>query len=282
MRHGEDPPTARIVGPACEVREHYADRTRPYFAGSDAERAADLQRAIDDPSVRAILAFRGGYGSVRLLPLLDLTPLREDRSGSRDSATSPRCTSPCGASASRASTGRCPPPSASTTTRRRRPPRLRHSAAHSSASWSASTCRPPPLQHPRRGVGGRLAGGNLAVICAAAGTPRGASDRHPDGPLHRGGRRIPLPHRPHDAEPRTQRQAPHAAGRRRGPLHRHHGLRALRRGGSPARCWTPTCPLGIPVIYGFPAGHEDPNLSLYLGREVTVSVGTQGASLLFR
>ena len=41
-------------------------------------------------------------------------------------------------------------------------------------------------------------------------------------------------------------------------------------------------PLGIPVIYGFPAGHEDPNLSLYLGREVTVSVGTQGASLLFR
>lgn len=57
---------------------HYADRSQPYFAGTDAQRAADLQQMIDDPSVRAIIAFRGGYGSVRLLPRLDFSPLCRD------------------------------------------------------------------------------------------------------------------------------------------------------------------------------------------------------------
>lgn len=56
---------------------HYADRSQPYFAGTDAERAADLQRMLDDPSVKAVITFRGGYGSVRLLPHLDLRRLRE-------------------------------------------------------------------------------------------------------------------------------------------------------------------------------------------------------------
>src|SRR4051794_31021 len=43
-----------------------------YLAGSAAARAAALQKAWTDPSVAAIVAARGGYGSVHLLPLLDL------------------------------------------------------------------------------------------------------------------------------------------------------------------------------------------------------------------
>lgn len=45
------------------------------FAGTDAQRLADLQQAINDPTVRAIFAARGGYGSYRLIDQLDLTPL---------------------------------------------------------------------------------------------------------------------------------------------------------------------------------------------------------------
>lgn len=45
------------------------------FAGTDAQRLADLQEAINDPSVRAIFAARGGYGSYRLIDKLDFTPL---------------------------------------------------------------------------------------------------------------------------------------------------------------------------------------------------------------
>jgi muramoyltetrapeptide carboxypeptidase len=44
-----------------------------YFAGDDAFRRADLQRMLDAPEVRAIFCARGGYGSQRLVPDLDLT-----------------------------------------------------------------------------------------------------------------------------------------------------------------------------------------------------------------
>ncbi|MHB1279326.1 MAG: S66 peptidase family protein [Bacteroidia bacterium] len=41
------------------------------FAGVDRERASDLHDLLMDDSIKAILAFRGGYGSVRLLPYLE-------------------------------------------------------------------------------------------------------------------------------------------------------------------------------------------------------------------
>jgi muramoyltetrapeptide carboxypeptidase len=43
----------------------------PYLAGTDAQRAADLQDAWCDDSIDAVFCMRGGYGSVRLLDLLD-------------------------------------------------------------------------------------------------------------------------------------------------------------------------------------------------------------------
>lgn len=42
-----------------------------YVAGSPALRAAALRAAFGDPSIRAVIAVRGGYGSAQLLPLLD-------------------------------------------------------------------------------------------------------------------------------------------------------------------------------------------------------------------
>ncbi len=41
------------------------------FAGTDAQRAHDLQHALDDDSIRAILCSRGGYGTVRIIDQLD-------------------------------------------------------------------------------------------------------------------------------------------------------------------------------------------------------------------
>jgi muramoyltetrapeptide carboxypeptidase len=53
---------------------------RKYFqlAGTDAERAADLQAAIDEEEVKAIWCARGGYGTIRLMDKVDLTPLKKD------------------------------------------------------------------------------------------------------------------------------------------------------------------------------------------------------------
>lgn len=44
-----------------------------HFAGTDTERAADFQQALDNLSIKAIWAARGGYGSVRILDKLDFT-----------------------------------------------------------------------------------------------------------------------------------------------------------------------------------------------------------------
>src|SRR3954463_5744331 len=42
-----------------------------YLAGSDADRASDLNDAIADPSIDAIWCLRGGYGAMRLLDSID-------------------------------------------------------------------------------------------------------------------------------------------------------------------------------------------------------------------
>lgn len=46
-----------------------------YFAGSDELRAKDLQRFIDDDSIKAIVFARGGYGAVRILDKVDFSAL---------------------------------------------------------------------------------------------------------------------------------------------------------------------------------------------------------------
>jgi muramoyltetrapeptide carboxypeptidase len=53
-----------------------AAERRGFFAGSDRTRLADLQRMLDDPSVRAVFCARGGYGTQRIVPLVDFAALR--------------------------------------------------------------------------------------------------------------------------------------------------------------------------------------------------------------
>jgi len=48
-----------------------------YLAGTDRERLADLHDMFRDPEIKAIIAARGGYGSGRLLPHLDLSVIRQ-------------------------------------------------------------------------------------------------------------------------------------------------------------------------------------------------------------
>jgi len=43
------------------------------FAGTEAQRLEDLQKALDNPSIKAIWAARGGYGAVRIIDDIDFT-----------------------------------------------------------------------------------------------------------------------------------------------------------------------------------------------------------------
>lgn len=51
-------------------------REHGYLAGRDRDRAEDLNRMFRDPRVNAIFCIRGGYGTPRLLPLLDYDAIR--------------------------------------------------------------------------------------------------------------------------------------------------------------------------------------------------------------
>lgn len=47
------------------------------FGGMDIQRTEDMQAQLDDPTVKAILCARGGYGTVRMLDGLDFTKFTE-------------------------------------------------------------------------------------------------------------------------------------------------------------------------------------------------------------
>jgi muramoyltetrapeptide carboxypeptidase len=61
-----------VVGP--HVLDRHAEFD--YLAGTDAGRAADFQAAWCDPDVAAVLCARGGYGTQRMVDLLDWDAIR--------------------------------------------------------------------------------------------------------------------------------------------------------------------------------------------------------------
>jgi muramoyltetrapeptide carboxypeptidase len=48
------------------------------FAGTDAERLADIQEMTDDPAVRAVFCSRGGYGLSRIIDKVDFSELKKN------------------------------------------------------------------------------------------------------------------------------------------------------------------------------------------------------------
>ncbi len=68
--------TLQEIQPAMQTLERWGYRVRVgetigkrdfTFGGTDDERAADFQQMLDDPSIKAILCARGGYGSIRIV-----------------------------------------------------------------------------------------------------------------------------------------------------------------------------------------------------------------------
>jgi muramoyltetrapeptide carboxypeptidase len=72
-----DQATRRLKAYGFKIKpgKHLRERTG-YLAGSDEARAADINAAFADPEVRGIFCLRGGYGSCRILPLLDYAAIR--------------------------------------------------------------------------------------------------------------------------------------------------------------------------------------------------------------
>jgi muramoyltetrapeptide carboxypeptidase len=79
------PPDPKAIDRSVEVLERLGFKAKlasnvrkrwGFLSGSDRERAGDLMKMFKDRRVNAILCLRGGYGTARLLPLLDYRIIR--------------------------------------------------------------------------------------------------------------------------------------------------------------------------------------------------------------
>jgi len=59
-----------VLGKSVDAEYHQ-------FAGDDALRAEDMQSFLDDKDIKAIIAGRGGYGTIRIIDALDFTLFNE-------------------------------------------------------------------------------------------------------------------------------------------------------------------------------------------------------------
>ena len=60
-----------VLGTSIEAEEHQ-------FAGNDKLRASDFQEMLDNPKIKAIWCARGGYGTIRMLDLLDFSNFKNN------------------------------------------------------------------------------------------------------------------------------------------------------------------------------------------------------------
>ncbi|HIB38086.1 LD-carboxypeptidase [Mesonia sp.] len=60
-----------VIGSSIGLEDHQ-------FAGSDEQRAKDLQQQLNDPEIKAIWCAKGGYGTVRILDLIDFSVFKKN------------------------------------------------------------------------------------------------------------------------------------------------------------------------------------------------------------
>jgi len=67
--------TLESWGLGVVLPKNIGSQKHSYLAGTDAERLEDFQQAINDANIKAIICARGGYGSTRIIDRLDFAPL---------------------------------------------------------------------------------------------------------------------------------------------------------------------------------------------------------------
>lgn len=154
----------RSFGWDAAVGDHATARDG-YLAGDDASRLHDLNAALRDDTIDGIWCLRGGYGAMRLLPLLDVDAMRRR----------PRALiGYSDVTALHAALGRASSvityhaPHAGT----RLSPFSRESMEHAVVAQRESCGHAPGARTLRPGrAEGRLVGGNLALLASLCGTP---------------------------------------------------------------------------------------------------------------
>jgi muramoyltetrapeptide carboxypeptidase len=243
------------------------------LAGSDEQRAADLQALADAPDVGAILFARGGYGCARLLQRLDFSGLKRAPkwlAGYSDVTAFHLALYRLGVESLHAAMPFNFTDAASVESLR-------------SALFGQEACRtlPPHRLNVKGTATGRLTGGNLSIIYSLQATPY---ELTPGGAvlfiedvdehlyhLDRMMLNLALSGKLQKLNALLvggMTEMKDSAG--------GYGKSAYEIISEHAR------PLNIPVAFGFPAGHQNPNIALRMGREVLLEVSDKQAALRYK
>ena len=257
-----------------KIGKHLYDSAPGDFAGSDQDRAADIAEMLLDPEVKALISFRGGYGSMRTLRALDLDLFSQhpkwlvgfsDITVFHAMLQSRGIESILGAMPSTVGEGSA----------------VSEESLRKALFGEIKSYRTAPHAFNHTGSArGRLVGGNLSLIVSCLGTPwqnrlrensilfiedvdermynldRMLLTLQQGGTIDRAKAVIIGQFTDTSGEDEWQRKALDLVNEYMAPLDK-------------------------PVLFGFDCGHEHPNYSLYLGREVTLDVTPDGGSLKF-
>jgi muramoyltetrapeptide carboxypeptidase len=242
------------------------------FAGTDQQRIDDLQKALDDPEVRAIFCARGGYGTTRILDYLDMdsfTRFPKWICGFSD-VTGLLCHVHGLGVASLHSTM---PQLFCEENKSSDQESLREALFDQEVSMVAKSF--PENQYGK--VKGELIGGNLSLLVHQLGTK---SDVNTAG-------KILVLEEVDEYLYHLDRMMIQLS--RAGKLNRISGLIVghltnmkegdLKFGTDAIGVVKSHIKPGIPAAFGFPFGHESPNLTLPLGVECLLEVGNKGSKL---
>ena len=235
--------------------------TRRYQRAEDERRAANFTAMWTDPRVKALISGTGGYGAVRMLPYLDPNLFREHPKSfvgySDVTVLHQWLMQLAGIRAFHGPTVDDLIPSARDVT---------------TASLLTSLTTPRPTARigrdtartvrPGRAVG-RLVGGNTALVQQTIGTPYEIDTT--DAILFLEEVRDPMSF---VDERLVQLRASGLLGKVRGIVFGHLSLDRSEEDEFEDFVLDLVSDLGVPVIMDFPAGHDNPNLTLPLGTEV--------------
>jgi muramoyltetrapeptide carboxypeptidase len=246
------------------------------FAGTDDQRAGDFQSMLDDPDIRAIICARGGYGTIRIIRQLNFAGfLKHPKwiAGCSDVTVLHGYLQNLGVESLHSEMPRFVPPA--------EPDLVSMDSLRAALFGETRQYVLPP--HPENRTGkstGIVVGGNLSVLYSMAG-----SDLEPD---LQG--RILFIEDIGEYLYHIDRMMMNLAVRNR--LKDLKGLivgtmNNMMVSGSgytkPAYSVIrdAVSPYDFPVMFGFPAGHTHPNLSLILGREVEIAVNRKQCTVTF-
>ncbi|CAA0174001.1 LD-carboxypeptidase [Tenacibaculum maritimum] len=247
-----------------------------HFAGTDEQRCEDFQKALDDPTIKAIWSARGGYGSVRILDRLDFTIFKKHPKwiiGYSDLTAFHNHINNVGVETLHAMMGVSLEDKAAMITETIAT--FKKALFGEQLKYEVGASR-----YNRKGkVSGELVGGNIAVLASMLGSE---SQLDTDGKIlfieEIGEYKYSI-----DRMLQSLRRAGYFR-KLKGVI--VGGMTKIKKnttpwGSSIEQLILDIIPENIPVMFNFPAGHDSDNRALILGRKVVLEVEENKALLLF-